>query len=84
MAILNALGKWAPVLLWISIWLASETMAEPTKKGTLKQCKQAAAKIEYYTRKRRAGGSAAQMDRWHRLRHLHQQRYSDLQCKNYK
>jgi hypothetical protein len=49
------------------------------------QSKSACAKlenqIEKYTKLRQAGGTAKQMDRWHRKRTKLKRRFSELRCK---
>jgi hypothetical protein len=51
-----------------------------TDSGAASECRELAEKIDRYTRLRRAGGSARQMDKWHRARNKLKQRYRDLAC----
>lgn len=63
-----------------SMALAS-TAAERDK--TLLRCQSLAKKIERYTRLRRGGGNAAQMERWRDTRRDAQSKFQKLRCHKY-
>lgn len=51
--------------------------------ATLEQCQHWQAEIEYYTQLRRAGGSAAQMERWKQQRAEYEEQFRENRCLRY-
>ena len=47
----------------------------------VRTCKKIENQIDTYTRLRKSGGTAKQMDKWHRKRNNLKQRFSQLHCK---
>jgi hypothetical protein len=66
--------------LFLSLMLAlplADARAEP---GSLKQCQRVKDKIEQYTQRRRAGGSAKMMAYWQKKRNYYKELYSEYHC----
>ena len=56
--------------------LAARSVAD----ADLERCRWLHARIERYTRLRRAGGKTAQMERWRRARQAHEAEYRQRRC----
>lgn len=63
--------------------LNSAKSAERTGKGSLEHCIGLRNKIEKYTRLRRGGGNAQQMERWRSARRRHEDEFTDLRCRRF-
>ena len=59
----------------------SPTNSQADGQGSLQQCQYIKDKITYYTRLKRAGGSASQMNSWHKKRNQYKARWTDYNCK---
>jgi cell division protein FtsB len=66
----------------LAVLLISQANLVYPKQGTIKQCRKVEKKIEHYTKLRRSGGSASQMDAWHRRRAKQKEKWSKLNCNN--
>tara|TARA_Y100000589_G_scaffold83270_1_gene77215 strand:+ start:463 stop:762 length:300 start_codon:yes stop_codon:yes gene_type:complete len=69
------------IRLLLFLLLLSPFVSVEAKPGSQASCKKIEQQIKQYTRLRRAGGSARQMDNWHRKRHQLKVRYSKLSCR---
>ena len=49
----------------------------------LERCKHLQQRIDYYTKLRRNGGSASQMESWKKARSRHEQEFRDGDCYRY-
>lgn len=67
------------VLLSIITILATQNLH--AKNASEEQCKKLSAKIERYTKLRQHGGSAKEMDRWHRRRLELKKQMSERGCR---
>ena len=54
------------------------------KPASAAQCKKIEEKIHRYTKLRRSGGSASQMDRWHRSRNKLKSQYAEKGCARFR
>ena len=67
-----------PLLLLLMLsWPTADASADP---GTLKQCQRVKDRIEKYTQRRRAGGSAKMMAYWQKKRNYYKELYSEYHC----
>lgn len=62
----------------------SSTMSHADGRGSLQQCQYIQDKITYYTNLKRAGGSASQMNHWHKKRNHYKAKFADYNCKVYR
>jgi hypothetical protein len=67
----------------LALLLAFDLQAAPPPDKTLERCRYLSAKIEHYTRLRRAGGSANRMESWRRSRARYEAEYRELRCYKY-
>ncbi|MEE2730821.1 MAG: hypothetical protein VYA55_08350 [Pseudomonadota bacterium] len=73
-------AKWKLVLTVMVAMIACQSIeAKPKSSGT-KDCAKIAKQIETYTKLRRTGGTAKQMDGWHRKRNKLKQRFRAAGC----
>lgn len=69
--------------LGLGLWmLAAPVLA--IEQGSLEACRAIQAKIDYYTDLKRQGGSASQINNWHRMRNKYKQKFSYNNCKVYR
>jgi len=50
---------------------------------SLKECQRIQDKIDYYTEKKKKGGSAKQMNLWHIEREKYRDQFRDYHCRKY-
>jgi hypothetical protein len=72
------------LLLLLSLLLAFDLQAAPPPDKTLERCRYLSAKIEHYTRLRRAGGNANRMESWRKSRARYEAEFRDLRCYKYR
>ena len=70
----------------VAIALLVYSMASPgsAEQATLARCQAIKDKIDHYTQLRRAGGSAAKMDRWKRARRANEEAFDRQRCRSYR
>jgi hypothetical protein len=70
----------------VSIALLVYSLSAPgsAEQSTLAQCQAIKNKIDHYTQLRRAGGSAAKMDRWKRSRRAKEEAFDRQRCRRYR
>ena len=70
----------------ISILLFVFSLSAPGSAAqiTLAQCQALKDRIDHYTQLRRAGGSAARMDRWKRARRAKEEEFDRHRCRRYR
>ena len=54
------------------------------EQGSLSQCQQIKKQIDYYTDKRREGGSSSAMKSWRKSRTKYEDQFSDLRCRKWR
>jgi len=69
------------LLLTLLLICLVSTPATAKRGDHSKSCSRIETQIVKYTKLRRSGGSARQMDKWHRKRNQLKRRYSELSCK---
>ena len=69
-----------PVLVF-ALGISSSGLAQDL---SLEKCRRLKDQVEHYTKLRRAGGSAAKMDRWKRLRTDKQEAYDQGDCRRHR
>jgi len=60
------------------------TQAIGKAQGSIYLCQQTKDKIEYYTNRRRSGGSPSTMESWKQSRDHYKDRFSDLNCSKWR
>ncbi|RLT97327.1 hypothetical protein [Ketobacter sp.] len=76
--LVRARGK---LLLTVMVgMIACQSIEAKTKSSAAKDCDKIAQQIETYTKLRRNGGTAKQMDSWHRKRNKLKQRFRAAGC----
>lgn len=75
---MSALRYPSLVLLVITLFIQPGIVI--AKPASAAQCKKIEEKIDRYTKLRQSGGSASQMDRWHRSRNKLKSQYTEKRC----
>ncbi len=70
-------------LLIVSLITVSPAPVEAREQASLETCIALTKKIERYTRLRRGGGTAQQMERWRDARRGYEDKFTNLRCRRF-